>query len=159
MPDTATALSRVGLGLIQVGLLVALLLLSACQPSRDADPPMNISLYQSWELQPGDRIANHEVLGGLGDISIALNGSPVYAPFDGTAHRDPRNCVLFASPNVPAYLFRFCGLNSPRFGALNQGETIGSGSMLQFAALRKQPNGTWAIVEPSKHLLERTLQP
>jgi hypothetical protein len=59
---------------------------------------------------------------------------------------------------VPAYLFRLCGLNKPHLGAVSQGDVIGSGKLLLFAALRKQPNGTWAIVEPAKGILERTLK-
>ena len=121
------------------------------------EPPLDIKLFQSWELQPGDSVRGYAVLGGLGDISIAVNGNSVYAPFSGTARRDTRSCLLFASPDVPAYLFRFCGLSNPRYGALEKGDAIGTATNLQFAALRKQADGTWAIVEPSKQILERTL--
>lgn len=138
--------------------LLAILLLTGCTRPSDSEPPLEIRLYQSWELQPGDTIAGRSVIGGLGDISIALDGNPVYAPFDGRAQRDTRNCVIFSSADVPAYLFRLCGLSDPSLGRLNQGDVIGRGTTLQFAALRKQPNGTWAIVEPSKRMLERTLK-
>lgn len=139
------------------GVLLTMLLLTGCNPASDPDPPLDIRLYQTWELQPGDTVSGFQVIGGLGDISIALNGNSVYAPFDGRAQRDTRNCVIFSSPDVPAYLFRLCGLSHPKLGSLSQGEVIGQGATLQFATLRKQPNGTWAIVEPSKRMLERTL--
>lgn len=159
MPDTDLISARVRLVLLRSSLFLVLLLLTGgCRGSPNAEPIQEIHLYQTWELQPGDSIAGYQVMGGLGDISIALNGHPVYAPFKGRARRDPRNCVLFSSPDVPAYLFRLCGLNAPRWGVLNQGDVIGKGSTLQFAALRKQANGTWAIVEPSKRMLERTLK-
>jgi hypothetical protein len=144
-------LSRIGL------VLATLLLLAACGAPPTPKPSLDIRLYQKWELQPGDTIAGRLVLGGLGDISIKLDGNNVYAPFDGTTQFDNRRCVIFSSPDVPAYLFRLCGLSDPRLGDLKQGDTIGSGDLLQFAALRKQPNGTWAIVEPARGILERTL--
>ncbi len=59
---------------------------------------------------------------------------------------------------MPAYLFRLCGLSDPRLGEVNQGDALGTARQLEFAALRKQPNGTWAIVEPAKAILERTLR-
>ncbi|MGI0490331.1 hypothetical protein ACN4EG_00855 [Alkalinema pantanalense CENA528] len=121
-------------------------------------PIVDIKLYQNWELSPGDRVAGYEVTGGLGDISIALQGRSIYAPFNGDTQLDQRRCLYFDSPEVPSYKFRFCGIQSPKLGKVRQGETIGSGETLQFAALRKQPNGTWAIVEPSKTILEKTLK-
>ncbi|MGA7936231.1 MAG: hypothetical protein WCA35_21940 [Kovacikia sp.] len=137
--------------------LVLLLLPIGCTRSTSNLPPLDIKLYQAWELQPGDIIGEREVVGGLGDISIALNGNNVYAPFAGQTQFDKRRCLIFSSPDVPAYLFRFCGLDNPRLGPVNQGDAIGNGRLLEFAALRKQPNGTWAIVEPAKAILERTL--
>jgi hypothetical protein len=140
------------------GAIVTFLLLStSCSPSPNSESTIDIKLYQTWELQPGDTVAGRPVLGGLGDISIHLDGNNVYAPFDGKIQFDKRRCAIFSSPDVPAYLFRLCGLSAPRLGNLKQGEEIGSGELLQFAALRKQPNGTWAIVEPAKSILERTL--
>jgi hypothetical protein len=139
------------------GLLLALLPLG-CVRTAGNDSTLDIKLYQTWELQPGDTIGDRQVLGGLGDISIALKGNDVYAPFDGQTQLDKRRCLIFSSPDVPAYLFRLCGLNNPQAGDVNQGDVIGKGDLLQFAALRKQPNGTWAIVEPAKAILERTLK-
>ncbi|MBW4692419.1 MAG: hypothetical protein KME27_11705 [Lyngbya sp. HA4199-MV5] len=144
--------------LLNVGLLVATLLPIGCTKAPSPESPLNIKLYQSWELQPGDKIADRAVLGGLGDIAIALDGNQVYAPFDGLAQLDNRRCLIFSSPDVPAYLFRLCGLKEPRLGDVKQGEAIGKGDLLLFAALRKQPNGTWAIVEPAKAILERLLK-
>ncbi|XGV96941.1 MAG: hypothetical protein ACAF41_29985 [Leptolyngbya sp. BL-A-14] len=146
-------------GWFPIGLLVSLLLLPlGCAKAPGPEAPLSIKLYQSWELQPGDTIADRSVLGGLGDISIALNGNHVYAPFDGRTQLDNRRCLIFSSPDVPAYLFRLCGLKEPRLGDVNQGDEIGTGDLLLFAALRKQPNGTWAVVEPAKAILERTLK-
>ncbi|NJR66803.1 MAG: hypothetical protein HC772_18205 [Leptolyngbyaceae cyanobacterium CRU_2_3] len=44
-------------------------------------------------------------------------------------------------------------------GTVYLGEAIGSGDYLHFATLRKQPDGTWTIVEPAKDILERILKP
>ncbi len=143
----------------KIGLLLAVFLLpGGCTLSNTPASTVDIKLYQSWELQPGDQVGGRSVLGGLGDISIALDGNSVYAPFNGQIQFDKRRCLIFSSPEVPAYLFRLCGLNNPRVGNVTQGDVIGSGRLLQFAALRKQPNGTWAIVEPAKAILERTLK-
>jgi hypothetical protein len=98
------------------------------------------------------------VAGSLGDISIQLDGAKVYAPFDGLVQ--PNNvgeCVIFSSPDVPAYLFRLCGMSRPRLGEIKQGRAIGSANYLQFAALRRQPDGKWAMVEPASDILQRTL--
>jgi len=157
MPDTGS-ISAKGNLLARLSLLVAIFLpLVGCSPSQPVAAPLEIRLYQKWELQPGDEVAGRKVLGGLGDISIALDGKNAYAPFSGQTQLDTRQCLIFSSPDVPAYLFRLCGLDNPRLGKVNQGEALGSGKMLQFAALRKQSNGTWAIVEPAKEILERTL--
>ena len=138
-------------------LLLSLLPLG-CARTPNSEATLDIKLYQSWELQPGDTIGDRQVLGGLGDISIALKGNQVYAPFDGRTQFDKHHCLIFSSADVPAYLFRLCGLDNPQLGEVNQGDAIGKGELLEFAALRKQPNGTWAIVEPAKAILERTLK-
>lgn len=141
-----------------IAALISLLLPLGCVRAPRDDATLNIKLYQTWQLQPGDTIGDRRVLGGLGDISIALDGNSVYAPFDGRTQMEQHHCLIFSSPDVPAYLFRLCGLNDPRPRVVKQGEAIGSGDLLQFAALRKQPNGTWAIVEPAKAILERILK-
>ncbi|MBF2025823.1 MAG: hypothetical protein IGS48_03530 [Oscillatoriales cyanobacterium C42_A2020_001] len=140
------------------GLIAALaLLLVGCDRGSNPEDTINLEVYQKWKLQPGTQIAGRTILAGLGDISIALDGKPVYAPFDGRAQKDQRACLIFSSPDVPAYLFRLCGLTDLRLGEHRQGETIGSGSMVHIATLRKQPDGTWAIVEPSKPTIEKFL--
>ncbi|XHX78250.1 MAG: hypothetical protein RBJ76_28120 [Stenomitos frigidus ULC029] len=144
--------------LVRISVFAALLLPLGCAQAPVEEAPLKIKLYQTWELHPGAMIGDRKVLGGLGDIAMALDGNPVYAPFDGRTQFDDHRCLIFSSPDVPAYLFRLCGLDAPRLGTVSQGETIGSGKLLLFAALRKQPNGTWAIVEPAKGILERTLK-
>jgi hypothetical protein len=149
---------RVGTALAKVTLFAAALFLPlGCSRPPAAEPPIELKLYQSWELQPGDSVGGRKVLGGLGDISIALEGNNVYAPFSGKTQPDKQGCLIFSSPDVPAYLLRLCGLENPHLGNVNQGDVLGKGQSLQFAALRKQANGTWAIVEPAKEILERTL--
>jgi hypothetical protein len=135
---------------------LALVGLVACAPVPPSTP-LTLKLYQSWELQPGDQLQGYTVLGGLGDITIALQGKAVYAPFDGKVQAHTRECVIFSSPDVPAYLFRLCGVKQPKFGAIAQGSVIGTADTLQFAALRKQAENTWAIVEPSQSILQRIL--
>lgn len=139
-------------------LLMLLVALPGCMFAPPPPAPIELDLYQQWQLQPGDTIAGLTVSGGLGDISIVLNGQSIYAPFDGRTQLTTAGCVLFSSAEVPGYLFRLCGLSAPKLGGLRQGETIGTGKYLEFAALRKQADGRWAIVEPSKRILERALQ-
>jgi hypothetical protein len=154
----ASIFARSRVSLVKMSLFATLLLPLGCAKSPSDEAPLTIKLYQRWELQPGDSIADRQVLGGLGDIAVALDGNRVYAPFDGRTQFDNHRCLIFSSPDVPAYLFRLCGLSQLRLGAVREGEAIGSGKLLLFAALRKQPNGTWAIVEPAKGILERTLK-
>ncbi|PZV18125.1 MAG: hypothetical protein DCF22_02405 [Leptolyngbya sp.] len=139
------------------GLALFILALNACDRPSAPTETIHLKLYQNWQLQPGDKIAGYVVVSGLGDISIELNGKSVYAPFDGQAQKDQRNCLIFSSPDVPAYLFRLCGISNPRMGDSHQGDSLGTGAVLHFATLRKQPDGTWAIVEPSKPVMERIL--
>jgi hypothetical protein len=119
-----------------------------------------LNLQQQWELEPGDTIAGHQIIGGLGDISIDLSGDRLYAPFSGEVEPTPLpQCIIYSTPEVPAYLFRFCGLRNPRLGRLKAGQPIGRGPYVQFATLRRQPEGTWIIVEPSTSILEQALNP
>lgn len=132
-------------------------LLTSC--GRPAEPPIELQLFQQWQLQPGDVVAGRRLLGGLGDLSIELKGQPIYAPFNGKVQPTTKaGCVVFSSTEVPAYSFRLCGLDRPKTGPVQKGDEIGGGDILQFAALRKQPNGKWAIVEPSQAILEKTLK-
>jgi hypothetical protein len=137
-------------------LAVLLVVCAGCAKAGNV-APRALQIQQNWQLQPGSEIAGHRILGGLGDVSIEPNGGKVYAPFDGKVepHRD--DCVVFSSPEVPAYLLRLCGVRRPKLGQVQQGEAIASAESLQFAALRRQPDGKWAMVEPSTDVLERTL--
>ncbi|WP_416674570.1 hypothetical protein [Egbenema bharatensis] len=122
------------------------------------EPMRTIQIQQAWQLQPGEQIGRHRIVAGLGEVSIQVNGRSVYAPFDGQIETTVENCLLFSSPDVPAYLFRLCGLRNPAIGTVVEGQTIGSADYLHFAALRRQPDGTWTMVEPARTLLERLLQ-
>ncbi len=133
------------------------LLLSSCQ-SQATPPKRVINIQQQWELEPGDKIADHLVVGSLGDISIQLKHQPLRAPFPGKVEPSTfAQCVIYSTPEVPAYLFRFCGLQRPRLGNIKAGQTMGGGRHIQFATLRRQPDGTWIIVEPSTGVLERAI--
>ncbi len=136
--------------------------LTACQIVKTQPSPpdklLSIQIYQKWELQRGDRINNQTVVSALGDLAINLAGKPVYAPMSGEAKLDRTGCVLFTGTELPAYLFRFCGINTPKLGVLRKGQTIGTANLLVFATFQKQQNGTWAFVEPSKAMIEQTLK-
>lgn len=141
-----------------IGGLVVLLLTAGCSQSPQAPPPRKVNLYQTWNLQPGDQLAGYQIQSGLGDIVLALNGHPVYMPFSGQVAADadrPDLCVVISSPEVPAYLFRLCGIHKPRLGDRKQGESVGRADGLAVATLRRQTDGTWAMVEPAKDLLEQ----
>ncbi|WP_339384479.1 hypothetical protein [Oscillatoria sp. FACHB-1407] len=139
--------------------LCPLLLLLGCTTTPSV-PEMTIQLEQQWVLQPGDQVAGRRIRGGLGDISVEVAGDPVYAPYDGRVRPASHNadCVFYSSPELPAYLFRWCGLQNPRLGNVQQGDQVAIAQTLEFATLRKQPSGRWAMVEPSISMLERTLE-
>lgn len=137
--------------------LVGVLGLGACSLTQAQVPPRQIPVQQSWTLQPGSEVGGFQVMGGLGDISIDVGGK-VKAPFDGQLQpTDSETCVAFTSPEVPAYLFRLCGVTKPRLGDVTAGQVMGRSQVLQFAAMRRQPDGQWAIVEPATDILEKTL--
>lgn len=141
-----------------VGLLV--LVTQGCWGRQAAEPARKLNLYQNWSLQPGDELAGYPVQSGLGDIAVNLGGKSVYMPFDGRVQPQeeaPDRCVVLSSPEVPAYLFRICGLSKPQLGEQQQGDPIGTGNVVAFATLRKQTDGTWAMVEPAKDLLTQFL--
>ena len=141
-----------------LALPLLIVITSGCQQSAPTAiaPP---TLHQQWELQAGDRILGHEIVSGLGDLSIELGGKAVYAPFKGKTAIDTRDCVYFETPEVPNYQFRLCGLKQPRLGTINRGDRMATADTLRFATLRKHPSGKWAIVEPSKQILEALLKP
>ncbi|MDX2215394.1 MAG: hypothetical protein SFY66_19175 [Oculatellaceae cyanobacterium bins.114] len=144
--------------LVLFPLVLAPLLLTGCKAS-PTEPEMTIQLEQQWVLQPGDQVAGRRIQGGLGDISVELAGQPVYAPYDGRVRPVSGNadCVFYSSPELPAYLFRWCGVTQPKLGSVQQGDSVAIANTLEFATLRKQPSGRWAMVEPSIQILERTL--
>ena len=130
--------------------------LSSCS-AHSAPAPRNITLQQQWTLNPGDAIAGHAITGSLGDISLQIKGAHVRAPFDGEVEPgEVDGCTFFSTPEIPAYLFRLCGVTRPRLGDVKAGTVIGRGDVLQFAAMRRQPDGTWAMVEPAIDVLEKT---
>lgn len=118
----------------------------------------NITLQQQWSLNPGDEIAGNLVAGSLGDISLYLENRAIKAPFDGDLERSAVDeCTLYSTPEIPAYLFRLCGLEKVAYGSIKEGKTIGRGDYMSFATLRRQPDGTWIIVEPARGVLEKAL--
>ncbi|MEL6232465.1 MAG: hypothetical protein AAFR24_21390 [Cyanobacteria bacterium J06627_3] len=144
---------RVILGLT-LGLSISLM--GSCRRSTPA--PRLLNLHQSWSLPIGTEIAGYPVSSSLGDISLALNGDTVRMPFNGTVEPTEMDCVLVSSDDVPAYLFRLCGLSRTKFGPRLQGQAIGRANHLIFAMLRREPDGTWAMVEPSARFIEQLLQ-
>lgn len=118
----------------------------------------SITLQQQWTLNPGDTIAGSRVAGSLGDISLHLKDNAIKAPFDGDLMpSEQTECALYSTPEIPAYLFRMCGLSSFQFGEVKAGKVMGKGGYLSFATLRRQPDGTWIIVEPAQSVLEKVL--
>ena len=134
--------------------------LSACKNAAPG-PVRKIVLQQTWELKSGDFISGHLITGGLGDITVDLGHAKLRAPYPGKVElaADGADCVYFSTPHIPAYLFRYCGIKHPHLGTVNSGQTLGHGHQIHFATLRRQPEGTWAIVEPSHHVLEKSLLP
>jgi hypothetical protein len=133
------------------------LITTACSLTSSSEPVREIQIQQNWAIKQGDRLANHLVVAGLGDISIQLDGDAAYAPFPGRVQPGSDHCLLYSTPEIPAYLFRLCGLSQTRLGEVSTGTAIGAGDYLHFTTLRKQPDGTWTIVEPAKDILERIL--
>jgi hypothetical protein len=142
---------RLGVGIVGM-------LLVSCAESPPV-PPRTFSIQQQWQMEPGQPVGNYTIVAGLGDISIQLRGDRIYAPFTGLLqpHADSP-CFIFSSPEVPAYLLRFCGLQRPQLGRVAQGDRLGQGQVLHVATLRKQPDGTWALVEPDASLLRALVQ-
>lgn len=139
-----------------IGPLVALLpLLAACQSG--PPPARTIAIQQTWKLQVGNQVGDYRISSGLGDITLELNGDPVQMPFEGKVQPMDDHCLALTSPEVPAYLFRLCGIRRPSLGQRSQGHTIGHAERLVFAAFRKEPDGTWALIEPATDLIEQFL--
>jgi hypothetical protein len=122
------------------------------------DYKISVKLYQKWTVQPGDKIAGKNISGGLGDLSIELGGASVRSPFKGEVRRDDQGDLFLRSPTTPGYLFRLRGLEGVKLGNLQAGDRFGHGQLLHFATLKQQSNGTWAVVEPAKKVLEEILK-
>lgn len=139
---------------------IALGSMSSSCVGHSAPQPRSITLKQQWEINPGDDISGSLVSGSLGDISLVLKkGVRVKAPFDGQMEpTELAGCDFYSTPEIPAYLFRLCGLNRASYGEVNAGQTLGKASYISFATLRKQPDGTWIIVEPARGVLEKVIQ-
>jgi hypothetical protein len=149
-----------GLGQLPLSLGLGMLLLGLGGCGRLTPmAPRQIVLKQAWEIESGDRVAGQLVTGSLGDISIRLQGARLRAPFTGQVEPAAKgfNCIYFSSPEVPAYLFRYCGVSHPHLGPVEAGAVMGRGRYIHFATLRRQPDGSWAMVEPSDRVLERSL--
>ena len=159
MLDTALNIRAIARLFFGIGTIVLFMLLAGCV--RQSTPqPRNIALKQQWELNPGDEISGSLVSGSLGDISLVLDrGSRVTAPFDGLIEpTELKGCDFYSTPEIPAYLFRLCGLSQVDYGQVESGRTLGKANILSFATLRKQPDGTWIIVEPARGVLEKAIK-
>lgn len=142
-----------------LGLTLGLFLSLVVGCSRPASAPRRLNLHQSWSLPMGSAIAGYPVSSSLGDISLELGGDAVRMPFNGTVEPTEMDCVLVSSDDIPAYLFRLCGLSQTKFGSRQRGQTIGRADHLIFAMLRREPDGTWAMVEPSAQFIKQLLKP
>ena len=141
-----------------VGAIALGSMLSSCAGHTNPQPK-KITLKQQWVLNPGDEISGSLVSGSLGDISLALKkGTQVKAPFDGLVEpTELEGCDFYSTPEIPAYLFRLCGLSQVAYGEVNAGRVLGKARHISFATLRKQPDGTWIIVEPARGVLEKAI--
>lgn len=153
---------------IRLGLVAVGLALGGCrQPG--AVEPLSLKLHQQWQLPPGEMIGNARVTSGLGDLVLDLDGQALYMPKAGRVEplvmagspagspvgsQAAPACVAVSSPEIPAYKLRLCHLHRLRLGPQPVGAVIGRGKQVAVAMLRKQPEGTWAFVEPAPSLLE-----
>ena len=144
------------------------------RPGKNQQIMKQIELKKVWEIQSGEFIAGYRVVGGLGDISLDFKGaikSPalgvVESNFmlvsDRTLIRNPPDCVIFSSPQMPAYLLKICGLKRRKLGTVNQGSPIGhtNGYLhMSLLSFRKDQNqvSKWIYVSPSPKLIEKLLR-
>ena len=133
--------------------VTAFALLAGCQ--RGEVPLRNLQVHQGWALQVGSQVAGYRISSGLGDITLDLAGDTIQMPFNGEVQPTQGDCVLLSSAEVPAYLFRLCGVQQAKLGLRSQSQPIGKAERLVFATLRKQPDGTWVLVEPSTQFITR----
>jgi hypothetical protein len=153
-----------------LSLFCILIVTTGCNAKPDTPHTIDVKVSQQWQLKPGDKIGRYRVLGGLGDISIALDDQPIYAPLRGEVRIDQSGCLFYSSSELPMYMFRLCGLRNshilgilgmgferPQTGTVESGQELGRGEALQFATLRQQTNGKWAVVEPDRAFIEQLL--
>ncbi len=141
--------------ILQIASGALVTLLTACQSG--PPPPRTITIQQTWKLQVGNQVGDYRISSGLGDITLELSGNPVRMPFDGKVQPMDDHCLALTSPEVPGYLFRLCDINRPNLGQHSQDHTIGRAERLVFAAFRKEPDGTWALIEPATDLIKQFL--
>ena len=127
-----------------------------------------VELKQTWGLQTGDSIVGHDIVGGLGGLSIEIKQA-IYAPADGIVYdrfvfinkgslnKSQDNCMLFASAQMPAYLLQLCGLSQRNLGTVKQGQPIGKTTGYLYVALLREDR-QWFFVSPAKELLKRLLR-
>jgi len=133
-----------------------------------------IEIKKVWEIQAGEFIAGHRVIGGLGDISLEYEGS-VKAPVAGVVDSEfvlvteedliagTKDCVIFSSPQLPAYLLKICGLTERYIGPVDEDSPIGKtdGALhVSLLSFRKEANQTskWIYVSPSLKLIEELVK-
>lgn len=147
------------------------LLSSQWNPSENISSPIReIELRNSWGIQAGNTIANHPIVSGLGDLSLAFDGK-VLAPLDGwidgkfvlvskgNLMPSTPDCVIFSSPQMPAYLSKLCGFKQRNLGRIERGMPIGQTNGLLHISVfsyRKNEDGipAWVYVSPSPQLIE-----
>jgi hypothetical protein len=132
-----------------------------------------IELRKTWGIQAGTAIAKHPIVSGLGDISLAFNGKAL-APVDGWVEgkfvlvsdgnllQGTPDCVIFSSPQIPAYLSKLCGFKQRNLGLVEQGMPIGQTNgylHITLFSYRKNEDGksVWVYVSPSPQLIENLI--
>lgn len=144
------------------------------RPAKDPLAIKQIELKKVWEIQAGQSIAGHRVVSSLGDVSLEFKGA-IAAPAMGVVERNfvlvsdrtlirtPPDCIIFSSPQMPAYLLKLCGLKQYHLGTVNQGFPIGKTSgylQMSLLSFRKDENqvSQWIYVSPSPKLIEKLLR-
>ncbi len=146
-------------------------------PASDEGRLQEVKVQQSWGVQIGDAIGTAEVIGSLGDVSLAHRGR-VFAPVDGWVEGNfvtivgdellpsEPDCVLFSSPQLPSYLMKTCGLVQRYFGAVEAGQPIGrTGGALHVSLLSRRRDqaansdaeAEWVYVSPSPEFLAQAI--
>ena len=133
-----------------------------------------IELAKTWEARAGETVGKHQIVGGLGDVTVRVGGN-ITAPAsgwidsdfvlisEGSMSKSTNDCVVFSSAQIPAYLLKLCGLSRRHDGAIARGSVLGrTDAYLHVALLSFRKNadgeGRWMYVSPSTDLVERMLQ-